>query len=353
MSFKSRNFKKTLALMLSVASIGGGAKNAANAAQKRGENSSQSQSWIAKNPGMTALIGILGLGGLVGGGLFLKSQFTEKHEIIDTDPEIPQEMLQESKKKSISIPEKNFRKLFTEDGKFKVTLIGSEENRKSFLESIKNQCKLFDTYKFVPANAGFTKVQDKKGNVTFKKKAIESNTIKEFFDNRKYSVINRCTDIRLLLQNMNCNFDNWEITELEMQNDNLDNNLEGHLENKGTGMIIALMDNEAWKQNKNAQIANSIEKFKSDGNYKIERFISGDYKNGITTESCIIIKDNLPFDVVGVNVVNSDKENCGADTSNVLFDEPLLWIKGKGFLGGRLTNDRIKALKQKNPNIFQ
>ena len=79
MSFKSRNFKKTLALMLSVASIGGGAKNAANAAQKRGENSSQSQSWIAKNPGMTALIGILGLGTLAGGGYFVKNKFFSKN----------------------------------------------------------------------------------------------------------------------------------------------------------------------------------------------------------------------------------------------------------------------------------
>ena len=79
MSFKSRNFKKTLALMLSVASIGGGAKNAANAAQKRGENSSQSQSWIAKNPGTTALIGILGLGTLAGGGCFVKNKFFSKN----------------------------------------------------------------------------------------------------------------------------------------------------------------------------------------------------------------------------------------------------------------------------------
>ena len=78
MSFKSRNFKKTLALLLGVASIGGGAKNAAHA-QKRVENSSQNQSWFAKNPGKTALVSLLSLGGLVGGGFFVKNKFFSKN----------------------------------------------------------------------------------------------------------------------------------------------------------------------------------------------------------------------------------------------------------------------------------
>ena len=108
MAFKS-NFKKILALVLGIASFGANSKNNVQA---------KSQSWIANNPVKSALIGALGLAGIISAGEIIRRNFFNEKFGYDAEKDCVY------KRKS---------------GKVDIVIIGSlAEDRKQFINDIKN-----------------------------------------------------------------------------------------------------------------------------------------------------------------------------------------------------------------------
>ena len=111
MAFKS-NFKKILALVLGIASFGTNSKNNVQA---------KNQSWIANNPVKSALIGVLGLAGIIGAEEIIRRNFFNEKFGYDAEKDCVY------KRKS---------------GKVDIVIIGSStEDRKQFINDIKNIIK--------------------------------------------------------------------------------------------------------------------------------------------------------------------------------------------------------------------
>lgn len=112
MAFKS-NFKKILALVLGIASFGANSKNNVQA---------KSQSWIANNPVKSALIGALGLAGIIGAGEIIRRNFFNEKFGYDAEKDCVY------KRKS---------------GKVDIVIIGSSaDERKQLINDIKNNKKM-------------------------------------------------------------------------------------------------------------------------------------------------------------------------------------------------------------------
>ena len=112
MAFKS-NFKKILALVLGIASFGANSKNNVQA---------KSQSWIANNPVKSALIGALGLAGIIGAEEIIRRNFFNEKFGYDAEKDCVY------KRKS---------------GKVDIVIIGSSaDERKQLINDIKNNKKM-------------------------------------------------------------------------------------------------------------------------------------------------------------------------------------------------------------------
>lgn len=112
MAFKS-NFKKILALALGIASFGANSKNNVYA---------KSQSWIANNPVKSALIGALGLAGIIGAEEIIRRNFFNEKFGYDAEKDCVY------KRKS---------------GRVDIVIIGSSaDERKQLINDIKNNKKM-------------------------------------------------------------------------------------------------------------------------------------------------------------------------------------------------------------------